>query len=223
MILNILFIIITTIFLYKKRIAYYDPIINESNPDNLYNRYLMFTIVSQCILNVITNLMGCSSNFSEVGYVILYTLIAWISFVIIVSCKQYLRIPMANVFGYFWYYTILAKAFKGFDCQPELETALKQERYTPLNLDVFDISTSLIHNDVTNVLKYIKGDIKFDIKTCVDIIKACGKRDVFGELILFLLSGIMCVFMAEYILTNNTCKNKIIPTQPTTDTTTTTD
>jgi hypothetical protein len=120
---------------------------------------------------------------------------------------------MANVFGYFWYYTILSKAFKQYECQPELKEAFAIEKYTPITLDVFDISTSFVNNDETNVLKYIKGDIKFNVTECIDIIKACGKRDVFGELILFLLSGIMCVFMAEYILTNNTCKNKFLPKQ----------
>jgi hypothetical protein len=115
---------------------------------------------------------------------------------------------MANVFGYFWCYSALSHAFKQFTCNPKLAEAFENERYTPVTLDVFDISTSLVNNDSTNELKYVKGNTNFTIESCNDIIKACGKRDIFGELILFLLSGIMSAFMAEYILSKTTCKIK---------------
>lgn len=215
MIFNILFIIIATLVLYRNRISVFDQDTSEKQPEpttNIYNQYLSFTVVSQCIINIITNLIGCSSNFGEAGYVILYTLITWISFVIIVSCRQYLRIPLANVFGYLWYYRALSRALKDENKCDELKKVVTGSGN---NIDVFDESTSFIYDDYANKLIYIdalKDYITSEIPpVCSDIIKACRKRDVFGELILFWLAGIMCVFMAEYILSNNTCKNKPIP------------
>ena len=210
MIINIVSIIITTIILYRTRISSYESDLYLYNANKIYNKYGWFTLGSQCIINILTNIISCNSNFSEVVYVVLYTIIAWIVFLIIITFKQYLRIPMANVFGYFWYYTMLSHAFKQYECQPELKEAFDNEKYTSITIDIFDISCSLVTNDSTNELKYVKGDTNFIITSCENIIKACGKRDAFGELILFILSGIMSAFIAEYILSKNTCKNKQI-------------
>ena len=246
MIFNILFIIISTIVLYRKRIAHCKDI--ENNPDkpnepnlSTYNKYLYFTITSQCIINIITNIIVCTNNsFSEVGYVILYTLITWFTFAIIVTFKQYLRIPISNIFGYLWYYKVLSKALKKNSFLDVLKTISgnddlsKLKEFVPTvesittnstsNLDIFNESTSLIIDEYTKKLIYVDKE-KVDNENkdiivtipyfqdgfnkntqCFDIIKACCKRDMFGELILFVLAGIMCVFMAEYILTMNTCK-----------------
>lgn len=215
MIFNILFIVISTIILYKKRIALCEEEKEKEDTsqtktvNSLYNKYIYFTIGVQCVINIIINLIGCSSNFGEVIYVILYTLITWISFIIIVTFKQYLRIPMANVFGYLWYYRPLSKALQNGKC----ETLSKLIDMSGNNLDIFYESSALIKDDTNNKLVYINEDnIPTIIPTeCTSLIQACCKRDVFGEFILFLLSGIMCVFMSEYILTQTTCKNKPVP------------
>jgi len=212
MIFNILFIVITTIVLYRKRISMCEDSESPSIElvQSIYNKYIYSTIGSQCFINLVTNLMGCSSSFEEVIYVILYTMLTWISFIIVITFKQYLRIPMANVFGYLWYYRPLSKALKNNKC----EDLSKWIDISGNNLDIFYESSSLIYDDTTNNLIYVTEDGSPNNvpNTCIDIIHACCKRDVFGEFILFLLSGIMCVFMSEYILTNNTCKNKPLST-----------
>ena len=180
---------------------------------SIYNKYIYSTIGSQCFINIITNLIGCYSSFEEVIYVILYTMLTWVSFILIITFKQYLRIPMANVFGYLWYYRPLSKALKHNSC----ETLRNLIDMSGNNLDIFYESSSLIYDDTASKLIYVTEDNMPNTvpNTCIDIIHACCKRDVFGEFILFLLSGIMCVFMSEYILTNNTCKNKPLSTNNT--------
>ena len=178
---------------------------------SIYNIYIYSTISIQCVINIITNLIRCSSNFEEVIYVLIYTMITWISFIIVITFKQYLRIPMANVFGYLWYYRPLSKALKSNKCE-ELSKLIDMSGN---NLDIFYESSSLIYDDTTNKLIYVTedGNPNYIPNVCIDIINACCKRDIFGEFILFLLSGIMCVFMSEYILTTNTCKNKPLLTK----------
>ena len=204
MIFNLIFIIISTLVLYWKRVAYYsDESANKINKPNNYiyeNIYLPGVIISQFVINIITNIISCSSNFSEVGFVILYTMLAWLSFIIIVYWKDYLRIPMANVFGYIWVSSKIKIAIQS------LNLANKE---TP-----FDLSSTIIQignawrTDSIQLPSLNNGTVETKddtISTLNKLLHICCLRDLIGEFVLFTLSGIMSVFMAEYLLITNTC------------------
>lgn len=211
MIINIICLIITVSFLYSNRITYYTNKLNiQKSDDTVYNRFLWGTIFWQTIINIITHIINCSNNIGEIVFVILYTGIAWFSFIIVVYFKQYLRVPMANVFGYIWY---------AHNIKLNLNDRVRTLLHLPTDSDLFELSSSFILTDdgwKTNMSTTSIQDMTLD-ESITKILQIYCKRDLIGEFVLFVLTGLMCIFISEYIIINNTCKNK-----PDTNTTTTT-
>lgn len=211
MIINIICLIITVSVLYSNRITYYTNKLNiQKSDDNVYNRFLWGTIFWQTIINIITHIINCSNNIGEIVFVILYTCIAWFSFIIVVYFKQYLRVPMANVFGYIWYAP---------NIKLNLNDRVRTLLHLPTDSDLFELSSSFILTDdgwKTNMSNTSIQDMTLD-ESITKILQIYCKRDLIGEFVLFVLTGLMCIFISEYIIINNTCKNK-----PDTNTTTTT-
>ena len=202
MIFNLVFIIISTLVLYWKRVDYYKDAsadkINKSN-NYLYNNiYLPGTIISQLIINIITNIINCSSNISAVLFVMLYTLMAWVSFIIIVYSKDYLRIPMANVFGYIW-------------CSAKIKPAIYSLNLVNNDMSPFDLSSTIIQlenswrTDSIQLPTATESSTDDSNSSLNKLLHIYCLRDLIGEFVLFTLSGIMSVFMAEYLLITNTC------------------
>jgi hypothetical protein len=202
MIINIICLIIASFWLYRNRLTYYTDKSNiQKSDDNIYNNFLWGTLSCQAVINIIVHIINCSNNIGEIGLVILYTFIAWISFIIVVYFKQYLRVPMANVFGYIWY---------AHNIKINLNDQVRILLGLPLDSDLFELSSSFILTDngwKTNMSTKSIQDVTLN-EYITNLLQIYCKRDLIGEFVLFVLTGLMCIFISEYIIINNTCNNK---------------
>jgi hypothetical protein len=211
MIINIISIILTTFFIYRDRIIYYEDTrnVSSSKDGDAYLKFLGGTLCLQIVINIITNIASCYTSFTEVVIVLLYTVIAWIPFIIVVAFKQFLRVPMANVFGYMRNATSIRSALT-----PDVRNLLTLPVIS--DYDNFEISASFILTDKgwkTNHSQKPFTDLVLP-DSITKLFQIFCWRDLYGEVILFTLSGIMCSFLTEYILMNNTCNSKRYPTIP---------
>jgi hypothetical protein len=196
--------------------------------------YRWFVIIVCCIMLILNSVKTyqCSKNMQYIGYAILFTLLGWLAFVIVVMYKEYLCIPFSNVLGYLVYSRTIENIVSCINTSMQCSDPTKCK--SDPEKSVFEICTLLRSGELfDNSLMYLWPDISklrnaplvgdgaggggegttsdfqisdVNVSECVShLFSTCYKRDLLGEITLFFLTGFMCIFVVEYLLSKYAC------------------
>ena len=215
------------------RITSIDDLKNEA--ESKYYNWFLIAFGSLCIVSNSVQLYSCTHKVVDIFGAIIYTLLSWMCFIIVVVYREYLRIPIANVIGYLMYsrsiehwVNCINGIIKNIKCA-DPENCPKDEERSIFEIctllrsgKLFDLSIIYLWPQLNKLTGLNQGDsnespismesdgnlriTNTDLIQCISgLFITCYKRDLMGDIILFSLTGILCVFISEYILSTYKC------------------
>ena len=208
----------------------------KQSVNSIYYNWFIGVFITLCIVSNAVQTYVCTYNLSDVGGSVLYTLLGWMSFMIIVAYRDYLRIPLSNVLGYIIYARSIDNLVTGIN----LNIVCKDPEQCPKDGErsIFEICTLLRSGDLFDKsmfylwpqLNYAQGVSSSPAPGMVisdehtsspsrlyisntelaeyitKLFMVCYRRDIIGELALFILSGLTCSFIYAYLTSKYVCK-----------------
>ena len=199
----------------------------KNNSISFYYNWFLSGFIIFCVISNAIQAYNCTHNFVDIIGASLFTILSWMCFAIVIVYREYLRIPVSNVLGYLVYsrnieYLVndINKYIKCADpekCPKDDERSVFEICTLLRSGKLFDLSILYLWPQLNNPEEVGLGESSRetngilhitnpDLIRCInDLFMACYKRDLIGDIVLFSLTGVMCVFISEYIMSSYKC------------------